>query len=254
MFKVLAEPRKRRVCPPRAVVASLVFHLLLLAGIAAALSNTGREWPLEGGFVEFPPLPPSRPPVRFPTPPAPRPESRDPRLAQGQTVHREAGTNEPAVPPPTLDLLPALPEQYSDGGTMEGVIGAPEPGPPEASRNTGVGRGDDYLTIDDSVLDDLVVDTRPELADRRQAELILRRNYPPLLRDIGAVGRTTVQLIIGKDGRVEPGSVRVRESTDEAFNTAAIRAVQRFRFKPATLNGRPVAVLVTIPIEWRLEN
>jgi len=255
MFKVVAEPRKRRVCPPRAVAASVVFHLLLLAGIAAALSNTGREWPLDGGFVEFPPPPPPRPMDAFPRPSAQPRESRDPRPANGQTARSEARTIEPPLPPSNMDLLAVMPDRYSDAGPIGDAPGQREPNPPAPNAGPG-GDHDGGLPIFAEVLDggDITLDTHPELANQRQARLILQRDYPPLLRDIGATGRTVVQLIIGTDGRAEPGSVRVLESTDRAFNDAAIHAAERFRFKPATVNGRRVAVLVTIPIEWRVEN
>lgn len=253
MFTVVAEPRKRRVCPPRAVAASVVFHLLLLAGVAAALSNTA---PQAGGFFDPAPF---EPPAQMHTAPrtaTPRPRLHEPAPVTDRAPQSEAPANEPSVPPPNLNLLPAMPEQYSDGGTMAGAIGTPDTAPPSTVATVPSAEHDGGPMIFSEVLDGdgIALDTPPELSDQRQARLILQRSYPPLLRDIGATGRTVVQLIIGRDGRVEPGSVRVRESTDRAFDDAAIRAAERFRFKPATVHGRRVAVLVTIPIVWRLED
>lgn len=258
MFKVVAEPRKRRVCPPRAIAASAVFHLLLLAGIAAALSAPRPELLSERGFFEFPPPPPPKPPERFPEQPTARPEPGHPPLAQAPVAQPDAQTFEiepaQAPAPSDLDLMPAMPNRYSDAGPIGTAIGTPDHGAPPAHAVEASG-GHEYPR-DDDVLDgdDIGLETRPELSDPRGARQILQRSYPPLLRDIGATGRTVVQLIIGRDGRVEPGSARVLESTDRAFNDAAIRAVEQFRFRPATVRGRRVAVLVTIPIEWRVEN
>ena len=33
---------------------------------------------------------------------------------------------------------------------------------------------------------------------------------------------------------------------------AAVRAAERFRFRPARLNGQPVSVVISIPIDWQL--
>jgi len=96
------------------------------------------------------------------------------------------------------------------------------------------------------------VDQLPQLASPRDAQRILEHMYPPMLRDGGVTGRTTVVLVVDRTGTVQPGSVTVRETTHEGFRDAAIRAAERFRFRPAMLNGQPVAVVVALPIEWKI--
>lgn len=253
MFKVVAERRKRRVWSPRTIAASVVFHLLLLAGFVTAAETHDPEVVVTP--IEIGPVPPEPPRVRPATPPPPPPARKpdEPPPVRGQTVQIPAPDRVPdRIPEPDVHATPITPQQVTGIGTVGTEFGTPTPdpgpaGPPSAG-------GDGALPVFDKPMEVEYVDVRPELSNRHQAELILQRNYPPRLRDVGAVGRTTVQLIIDRDGKVEPGSVRVQESTHEAFNDAAIRAVERFRFKPAIYHGQPVPVLVTLPIEWTLEN
>lgn len=252
MFKVVAERRKRRVWSTRTVAASVTFHLLLLAGFVTAAETHQPQVVVTP--IDIGPVPPEPPKVARVDPPPPAPRPDQPAPVKGQTVVIEPPPTVPdKIPDVDVHATPLTPDQVTGIGTPGTVFGTPDPGPAPTG-TAGPGGGDENLPRWDTPIDAELADTRPELSNKRQAEMILQRNYPPLLRDAGATGRTTLQLIIDPDGKVQPGSVRVQESTLDAFNDAAIRAVERFRFKPATLKGHPVAVLVTIPIEWRLEN
>jgi len=94
----------------------------------------------------------------------------------------------------------------------------------------------------------------PELLDLRAAQRMLERVYPPLLRDAGVTGYTRVQLVVDRNGAVEPGSVTVQETTHDAFREAAVRAAERFRFRPARVNALPVRVRISLPIRWTLRH
>jgi TonB family protein len=105
----------------------------------------------------------------------------------------------------------------------------------------------------DWIHDDFNDEQPPKLLDAREAQRILERVYPGMLRDFGVTGHTTVQLVVDRSGAVQPGSVTVQETTHEAFRDAAVRAAERFRFRPARVNGYPVAVRISIPIEWSIQ-
>lgn len=255
MFKVVAEPRKRRVWSPRTIAASVTFHLLLVAGFAAAATSTPP--PPTEIITDLGELPPEPPKVVRADPPPPPPAAKpdEPVPVKGQTVVIQPPPTVPdKIPEPDLHATPLTADQVTGLGKPGTVFGPPDADPAPRDSTGPHGDGDENLPRWETPISAEMADARPELSNRRQAEMILQRNYPPLLRDVGATGRTTVQLIIDKDGKVEPGSVRVQESTYDAFNDAAIRAVERFRFRPATYHGHPVSVLVTLPIEWRLEN
>ncbi|HYH79898.1 MAG TPA: energy transducer TonB [Longimicrobium sp.] len=255
MFKAVTETRKRPFWSSRTVAASVGVHLLLLAGFVSADEPKGR--PTGCWFPEEPPI------IWIA-------EGDEPRHARGvvtpaapQRQPPPAQVNEPKsalefpdeVPGDVGDVdaraEPVTEATVGAGSPLGGATGFPGLGPALPAGNTqpadSLQRWVPPFTPD-------AVDTQPELANKRQAEMALRRAYPPRLRDGGIAGRTTVMLIIDKDGNVEPGSVRVQDSTHDAFEEAAVRAVERFRFKPATLRGHPVAVLVTLPISWELEN
>lgn len=61
-------------------------------------------------------------------------------------------------------------------------------------------------------------------------------------------GRAQLDLIIGPDGRVRNINVRRSLAGD---TPALISAVQRWRFKPATVNGRPVSARYSVEISLR---
>ncbi|HEY0155903.1 MAG TPA: TonB family protein [Thermoanaerobaculia bacterium] len=69
----------------------------------------------------------------------------------------------------------------------------------------------------------------------------------PLPRIPGASGTARLNLMVGEDGRVQ----RVDIERPIAGSTAQlISAVQRWRFRPATENGRPVAAPYTVEISF----
>ena len=169
---------------------------------------------------------------------------------KGQTLVLQTPTTVPTVLPPK-DNGPAVnPDDFSGVGTPGNVIGPPDPTPqPPADPDPGPLK--DWRM--DGVIDVRDAEQLPQLANPRDAQRMLERVYPSMLRDAGVTGHTTVLLVIDKDGTVQPGSVTVQESTHDAFREAAVRAAERFRFRPARLNGQPVAVIISIPIEWTLQ-
>lgn len=63
--------------------------------------------------------------------------------------------------------------------------------------------------------------------------------------------RTLVILwaIVGTDGL--PHNIRVANSGGAAFDTEAVRAVARWRFRPSTCRGEPVAATINIELDFR---
>lgn len=75
--------------------------------------------------------------------------------------------------------------------------------------------------------------------------------YPDMARMAGIEGVVTVQVLVGKDGRVSKtkvidGPVPLRE--------AAVAAAMSAVFQAATTDGRPIAVWVAMPIKFTLRN
>ena len=76
--------------------------------------------------------------------------------------------------------------------------------------------------------------------------------YPDLARRVGVQGSVILLVVIGVDGRV--GAIEVLRSPDArfGFDLAAIEAVKQWRYRPALMSGRPVAVQMRVVIEFAL--
>ncbi len=69
-------------------------------------------------------------------------------------------------------------------------------------------------------------------------------------RKAKAQGIVLLLLVVGKDGH--PYDIRVRQSLGMGLDEKAIEAVNRWRFKPATLNGQPVATKIAVQVDFHL--
>jgi TonB family protein len=76
----------------------------------------------------------------------------------------------------------------------------------------------------------------------------VRCPFPP--RTAMQRGVVNLELVVTTDGR--PESIRVIKSPNAELTAAAIQTVQSWRFKPAAgLDGRPIAVVTPIQLEFR---
>jgi TonB family protein len=71
---------------------------------------------------------------------------------------------------------------------------------------------------------------------------------PPALRGSGR-GEATVSAIIDEDGCLR--DIRICKGDSEAFNQATLEVVGDWLFKPATLDGKPVAVYYLLEIAFQ---
>ena len=63
-------------------------------------------------------------------------------------------------------------------------------------------------------------------------------------------GVVTLLLVVGKDGHTY--NIRVGQSLGMGLDEKAIEAVSHWRFKPATLNGQPVATQIAVEVDFHL--
>jgi len=80
----------------------------------------------------------------------------------------------------------------------------------------------------------------------------VRPVYPAGLQSAGIEGNVLIEAVISKDG-VPDSLVPQTTSVDPAFVNAAMDAVRQWRYRPALLNGEPVAVSTTINVDFRLQ-
>jgi len=94
--------------------------------------------------------------------------------------------------------------------------------------------------------------TRPELMNRLEIARALEQNYPLHLRDAGIGGTAVVRFWI--DDRGDVAQVQLAASSGhEVLDAAAVMVAEQMRFTPARDGGAPVAVVVEIPIAFRVK-
>lgn len=79
-----------------------------------------------------------------------------------------------------------------------------------------------------------------------------RPQYPRLARSRGEEGRVMIRVSVLGSGRVGSASV-VGSSGHGALDRAALKAVKRWRFRPALRAGKPVKATLTVPVVFRLK-
>lgn len=74
--------------------------------------------------------------------------------------------------------------------------------------------------------------------------------YPPQMKTSGQTGLVKLSALIDKHGRVR--KVTIIKSAGDEFDQAAIAAIKASTFIPAKIGGQPVAVLLKLPVNFRL--
>ncbi|HEX2095437.1 MAG TPA: energy transducer TonB [Longimicrobiaceae bacterium] len=247
---VASEGRKQKAVSARTIVVSVAAHILLLWGVAYASENTAVGRKVKEEVVSYMEIEeqkaPEPPKPEEPPPPPPEPEEAPPPVAKG--FQELVPPEEPPAKIPDVDLNQKAvnTEDFTGVGVAGGSSKGTETGVPQnmAEKEEPTGTG----PIDVSLAEE-----QPVLQNRAEVARLLQRFYPPLLRDAGITGQAQIKFVVGADGRVAPGSATVVSATHDAFGDASTRVVEKMRFRPAKVGGRPVPVLVTLPITWALE-
>jgi TonB family protein len=70
----------------------------------------------------------------------------------------------------------------------------------------------------------------------------------PTTRGVRAVGSVIIALVVSSKGL--PKNPRVVKGLDKDLDQSAVDAVKQWRFAPAQKNGRPIAVRVSLQIQF----
>ena len=151
----------------------------------------------------------------------------------------------PRAFPTTLSPLPPEEETVGTPDDVEGPeTGLPEGPPGGIPGAPGTGRpgpGTDLLTEPPRPGGDIHA---PDLV--RRVEPI----YPETARRARLEGLVVLDAVIAVTGDIE--DVRVVKSAGPLLDSAAAEAVRRWKYRPATLNGRAVRVLLSVSVSFRL--
>lgn len=199
--------------------------VVLLHGAAiAALVFAKMEMPAPPGYTKT-----DVDMIEVPKPPEPEPLPPQPKTVLPEPVVTKT---DPIVPPPPLPpqrlTQPTEPDRsFVDNGPRREAEPMPEPKP---------------------------LPPPPEPV-RKAAKLLsgdLEPPYPISEQRAGTEGSVTVRLAIGTDGRVVRAE-KVR-ATNEAFFQATQRyALRNWRFRPATVDGRPVESSTVMTVHFKLD-
>jgi TonB family protein len=74
--------------------------------------------------------------------------------------------------------------------------------------------------------------------------------YPTALAAAGIEGKVAAEFVIDTVGKVESGSIRVLQSSHQAFEAAAREAIAAAIFRPARLSNHPVRQLTRQSIRF----
>jgi protein TonB len=163
---------------------------------------------------------PNRPPPKEVEPPPPQPRDQRTRIDQPDV-------RIPLPPIPDNPPLPRDPFPTTDPNPA-GTITIPDPPP---------------VPVPDPVRRDASVD--PRFAH------LLQPPCPTSEQRAERTGSVRLRVTIGTDGRVK--AVEMLSATSEAFwEVARQQALSRWRFRPATLDGRPVESTKVMTIQFRL--
>ncbi len=233
--KMAKEPRKRKTYLSLAfIVHGLGFLAMLFFQYWSV--DALPEPPIQVSFFAAVQAPP--PPPRPAPPPAPEPVTKptQPPAApitpvQPQDVPEAA----PEKAPETMSLTSSIPntDPGPNTGSGEGVPGPNSgTGPATAEPDFGV------LQVGGDV-------SRPVAISQPQPR------YPEMARRARIEGIVILEAIIDRDGNVT--DVQVRKGLPYGLTEEAVKAVRQWKFKPATLNSKPVAVFYNLTVRFALQ-
>jgi protein TonB len=101
----------------------------------------------------------------------------------------------------------------------------------------------------------VVVDQQPQFKGGEKARakyLVNEIQYPEEAAKQGIDGVVFVQFIVENDGTVT--NIKIKRGVNELLDAEAIRVVQNMpNWTPGMQNGKPVRVMVTMPIRFKLD-
>ncbi|HZF94818.1 MAG TPA: energy transducer TonB [Allosphingosinicella sp.] len=168
----------------------------------------------------------------------------------------------PPPPPPPQPEKPLVRETYVTAPPIPSPVPSPfvvPPSPPVPPPSTGElsgtrDEGRPYVPPRPVVENPPPTPPPPREVVRTEARMTsgdLQPPYPTAEQRLEREGRVVIRVTIGTDGRVT--SAQKVSATSDAFYTATERhARSRWRFRPATVDGRPVETTKTLTVVFQL--
>jgi protein TonB len=152
-----------------------------------------------------------------------------------------------AAPPSNEEIVPSSTGNDSSGPTQGDPNGVPGGDPNGEINGKGpigsLSHGTEIVNDAPILVTGAVI--RPVLVDRIEPQ------YTETARRVRLEGTVIVQAVIDEAGRVV--DVKILKPLPMGLDKAAVDAVSRWRFKPATLYGRPVKVYYSLTVNFRVQ-
>jgi protein TonB len=233
-----SRPRRDGACRLAALPAAVAAHALVLGAVAV-----GQLWAVDPvrDVVLVPPLVVHLPPL--------------PGGGDGNPARRNAGRAAPTRIRQNQVVQPGgVPEEVPKAANPEPSFGvAPVPGTEGLGEGPGTGPGTGDGPGGTGV--DAVVppEATMRVSGAVQAPVAISRSaprYPEVARKARVQGTVLVEAIIDPAGNVV--DARVLSDIGMGCGQAALDAIRSWKYEPATLNGRPVRVYLTVTVSFRL--
>lgn len=277
MFSNLIESESRGLGwlrHPWIIGLSLVLHVILLGSLvwaarvdeaAAAEQEIDPEDVTYVDVTEIPPPPEPEPVAQeTPEPPAqqPQPEAAPSPMPPRATPPEVTAPEEPAgfqelqepedlagIPEPAPDQEPVEAEDFGGRGTPGGVAGGE---PPEETGGGGAGRGEAGGVAGGTYTANMV-DRAVTLRNASELLQLAQRRYPSHLRQAGVGGNVVAQFVVGTNGRIEPGTIRIISAPHPDLAEQTRQLLLDARFRPAQKGDQAVRQLARQSIQWTTE-
>ena len=236
-MKIETPPKRRSRVIQYALVGSLIFHVLLVAGFKAL----GDQSPVKSYVVNLVVNEPAS------TPP-PKPEATPPKPSKLPPPNQQNKPVPPTAEPPKPVFGVTQDSVIEDGAGINVRVGntlmqepereltdpnavRPYAGPPEPP----------------SVVNSNELDSPPHIIGMIEPE------YPPLAKRASREGFVRVRFLINAQGHVSTVKVITVNPPGMGFEDSALAAVRQWRFDVPRMNGRPVSAWVVQTIRFKME-
>jgi len=207
----------------RASPTSLAIVVLIHGAAISALALSKMEMP---PIIDYGPIDVTNIPI-VPEPPPVPPEPKAKELPDQRVTYRDPVVRLPVDDSSNLDAEVTLdPPRFDPIPTPDSGEALPQPRP---------------VPMPEPVRIEAQVDPRSEL----------QPPYPASEERAGNEGIVKVRVTIGADGRVKAVE-RVSAASDAFYRATERHALRHWRFRPATVDGRPVESRKTMTVEFRL--
>jgi protein TonB len=179
-------------------------------------------------------------------------------IEEGSKKHQKAVVIKRFTPPPPPKQEP--PKAKTTIKTKAATVPIPDPTPdePEPYR--------EYAVVEEFTAPPTDVDFEIDLPENPPGPLRVGGDvkapikvkqippvYPELARKARIQGVVIVEAVIDREGNVIRAKVLRSPGAHFGFDQAAIDAVKQWKFKPGTQNGKPVDVIFTLTVIFKLE-